>query len=627
MVERGSMADFDEVWCIDGGKSSLKAIKIQRSGNGAEIVAAEKIEHPTGAGPEANAAAISTLASQHSVSGPLAIALPSRSALTSFITVPPVDGKKLEELIGYEAQQNIPLPMEDVIWDSHVCGDTDDGEKEIGIFAVRQEEVSDLLEDLDSDNLGVDVLTLGNVGLLNLIRFDLRPKRPMVALEIGAHHTDLVIVNESRYWFRSIPVSGKDFTNALQERFNCSEEEAENLKVTAAKSDHAAKIFEVLQPMLRDLVSEINRSIGYYKSRAGELKIEDLFLFGGSGKVVGLRKFLEDNLRIRVQIFKSLQRVRIRPEANVVQQDLQSFTSCIGAGLQALGLGDVQLNLLPQEQQEAAEFKKKQKVVLGATASLYLLIVFFILIFGGKIDDANGVLQEAKLVNELKANEKKLTELQDDGRSSLEARQSLLLAHGAGRLAPTEVLALIATIPNSEQVSESVRIEVEDGPDKDGTRGSVETEQESLNTRKTWLSGFEIRKVRVREDGTILDKGAKADSEDVVYNDRYQVTVRGFRYDQGDATTNNNQLKAMVADPIEASLKASFGEADYGRERVSREVGMETMLMWAPDDNFKMGRTRGGSEDASKDHGTPLYPWTIRWIYPPLPGESTGEEE
>ena len=129
MVERGSMADFDEVWCIDGGKSSLKAIKIQRSGNGAEIVAAEKIEHPTGAGPEANAAAISTLASQHSVSGPLAIALPSRSALTSFITVPPVDGKKLEELIGYEAQQNIPLPMEDVIWDSHVCGDTDDGEK------------------------------------------------------------------------------------------------------------------------------------------------------------------------------------------------------------------------------------------------------------------------------------------------------------------------------------------------------------------------------------------------------------------------------------------------------------------------------------------------------------------
>ena len=105
------------------------------------------------------------------------------------------------------------------------------------------------------------------------------------------------------------------------------------------------------------------------------------------------------------------------------------------------------------------------------------------------------------------------------------------------------------------------------------------------------------------------------------------VTVRGFRYDQGDATTNNNQLKALVADPIEAKLTAEYGDSDFGRERVSREVGIETMLMWAPDDNFKMGRQRGASEEAAKDHGTPLYPWSISWIYPPLPAESTGEEE
>ncbi len=620
------MADFEEVWCLDGGKNSLKAIKIQRSGNGAEIVAAEKIEHPLGAGPEATAAAISNLASQHSLAGPLAVSLPSRSALTSFITVPPVDGKKLEELIGYEAQQNIPLPMEDVIWDSHICGDTDDGEKEIGIFAVRSEEVSDLLQDLEADNLEIDVLTLGNVGLLNLIRFDLRPKRPMVAIEIGAHHTDLVVVNGSRYWFRSVPVSGKDFTQALQERFNCTEEEAENLKVTAAKSDHAAKIFEVLQPLLRDLVSEINRSIGYYKSRAGELKIEDLFLFGGSGKVVGLRKFLEDNLRIRVQIFKSLQRVRIRPEANIVQQDLQAFSSCIGAGLQALGLGEIDLNLLPQEQQEAAEFKKKQKVVLGATAALYLLIAFFAIVFGGKIDDANAVLQEAGLVDELKDNEKLLAKLQEDKRVVLEKMQSDLVSHGAGRLVPREVLEIIATIPNAEQVSQSIRMEVEDGPEKDSTRGSVEAEQESLNTQKTWLSGFDVRKVRVTDSGTVLEKGSKVDSGMTVFDDRYQVTVRGFRYDQGDASTNDQQLKLVVVDPIEARLTETYGAPEYG-ERVSRNVGTETMLMWAPDDNFKRGRQRGRNDEASRDHGTPLYPWTISWVYPPLPVDPSDEEE
>ncbi|MGE4618332.1 MAG: hypothetical protein AAEJ04_00825, partial [Planctomycetota bacterium] len=161
------MAEFVEVWCIDSGKTSLKALKIQRSGSGAEILAVEKIDHMGGSAAEATAAAVLELNSRHDLSEALVVALPSRSALTSFIPIPPVGGKKLEELIGYEAQQNIPLPIDEVIWGSHVGGDTEDGEKEVGIFAVRSEEVSDLLVDFSQEGLDVDVLTLGNVGLLN----------------------------------------------------------------------------------------------------------------------------------------------------------------------------------------------------------------------------------------------------------------------------------------------------------------------------------------------------------------------------------------------------------------------------------------------------------------------------
>ena len=407
------MADFVEVWCIDSGKTSLKALKIQRSGSGAEILQAEKIDHPSGAGAEAMMVAVATLAARHDLSDALVVALPSRSALTSFIPIPPVDGKKLDELIGYEAQQNIPLPIDEVIWGSHVSGDTDEGEKEVGIFAVRSDEVSDVLVDFSQDGHEIDVLTLGNVGLLNLIRFDLRPTRPVVALEIGSDHTDLIIVNGPRFWFRSLPIAGKDFTAALQEKFGCTQEEAENLKVTAARSEHAAKIFQVLQPLLRDLVSEINRSIGYYKSRVGEVKVEDLFLFGGSSKLVGLRKFLEENLRIRVQMAKSLNRVRISAEASSsgIQQDLPSFSSAIGAGLQALGLGEVDLNLLPQEKQDEVEFRKKQKTVLAAAASLYLLIVFLIFNFGGKIDRAEEVLASTDKVSQLNRNKSRLSDL------------------------------------------------------------------------------------------------------------------------------------------------------------------------------------------------------------------------
>ncbi len=615
------MADFVEVWCIDSGKTSLKALKIQRSGSGAEILQAEKIDHPSGAGAEAMMVAISSLAARHDLGDALVVALPSRSALTSFIPIPPVDGKKLDELIGYEAQQNIPLPIDEVIWGSHVSGDTEEGEKEVGIFAVRSDEVSDILVDFSQEGHEIDVLTLGNVGLLNLIRFDLRPTRPVVALEIGSDHTDLIIVNGPRFWFRSLPIAGKDFTSALQEKFGCTQEEAENLKVTAARSEHAAKIFQVLQPLLRDLVSEINRSIGYYKSRVGEVKVEDLFLFGGSSKLVGLRKFLEENLRIRVQMAKSLNRVRISAEASSsgIQQDLPSFSSAIGAGLQALGLGEVDLNLLPQEKQDEVEFRKKQKTVLAAAASLYLLIVFLIFNFGGKIDRAEEVLASTDKVSQLNRNKSRLSDLAEQ-QTEVVSRQTELISRGDGRLAPREIMEMLPLIVSSETQAQRESVRVEDGPELDSMSGQVEADMEVLNSQKTWLSGLDIKQVRVDEYGTVIDDARKVDSGIKVFDDRYLVVIQGFRYDQGDAQSNDQKLKDLIVTPVEDALASKYGPADASGSRVTREVGQETMLMWSDHESFKGGgrRNRGVEE---QDHGVTLYPWTIRWIHPPLPSQ------
>ena len=614
------MADFDEVWCIDAGKSSLKAVKLQRSGNGAEVVAVEKIDNPGGSDVDTSAAAVSTLAARHNLSGALVVTIPSRSALTSFIDVPPVDGKKLEELIGYEAQQNIPLPIDEVIWGSHVGGESEIGEREISIFAVRSEEVSDLLVDYGQDNLEIDLLTLGNVALLNLIRFDLRPTRPVVALEIGSDHTDLIIVNGSRFWFRSLPIAGKDFTQALQDKFGCSAEDAENLKVTAARSEHAAKIFKELQPLLRDLVSEINRSIGYYKSRVGEIKVEDLFLFGGSSKLVGLRKFLEENLRIRVQMIKNFNRVRIGSEAmgSGIQQDLGTYGSVVGAGLQALGLGEVDLNLLPQEKQEAVEFQKKQKTVLVSAASLYLLILFFVFSFSGKIEQANVILGEAKVVKGLKANEKKLSKMEKEESKQLADQQEQLLARGTGRLSPREIMGIVSQVVSGGDMGKILSQRVENGPDKDAILGQVEGDQELLNREKTWLSGIDMKKVLVDEFGTVKELNAKISDGVKVYGNRYLVVVEGYRYDAGDATSNDQILKQQIVAPIENKLEELFGE---GEAHLTRQVGAETRLMWAKHETIKTKNVRGSKAEASEDHGVTLFPWKVTWIHPPLPVE------
>ena len=112
------MAGFQAVWSIDVGKSSLKAVKMQRERNHLEIVAVDKVNYTV----EADGVdslhqakdAIQTFASRNVINCPVICSHPGHSAFSRFIQLPPVDAKKLEEMIGYEAQQQIPFPIDEV---------------------------------------------------------------------------------------------------------------------------------------------------------------------------------------------------------------------------------------------------------------------------------------------------------------------------------------------------------------------------------------------------------------------------------------------------------------------------------------------------------------------------------
>ena len=142
------MAAFQTVWSIDVGKSSLKAVKLHRERNSIEILAVEKLDYPvdeTGVNSiQHSKEALRTFAQRNDIRDPVIVSHPGHSAFSRFIQLPPVDAKKLDEMIGYEAQQQIPFPIDEVIWDYHICQDETMGaEKEVGIFAVRKEVISD----------------------------------------------------------------------------------------------------------------------------------------------------------------------------------------------------------------------------------------------------------------------------------------------------------------------------------------------------------------------------------------------------------------------------------------------------------------------------------------------------
>ncbi|MCZ6791996.1 MAG: type IV pilus assembly protein PilM [Planctomycetota bacterium] len=421
------------VWSVDIGKSSLKAVRLRRDRNNIEILAVDKVDYPMSkngvdAATQAKEA-LGVFRARNEVRDPVAVLHPGQGTFQRFIKVPASDEKKVDAMVGYEASQQIPFPLDEVIWDYHVIDREylPGEEREVALFAVRREAIDDFLLDFANENLVVDVVTIGYVGLLNFVRHDINPEEPAIVLDIGASHTDLVLVDGSRFWIRPIPHSGSDITRAIMKRFKLGYAEAEKLKLDASKAPkQAVKIFQaVIQPKLKELVGEIHRSIGYYRSQAGEVNFKLLYLLGNGSKIIGIKKFLEEQLGVRVTRVQSINHFRVNRGVNLrlLQAHLPSFATTLGAGLQALGVGACHVDLVPKEEKIKKELGRKKKHAFIAAAVVAVLMFLANSMINSKLEEIQPEYEAAK---ELAADIKKYEGLIAEEKSGGEGRDAIL---------------------------------------------------------------------------------------------------------------------------------------------------------------------------------------------------------
>ena len=432
---------FNAVWSIDIGKYALKAVHMRRYGSQAVLLGTDRIEYDVGAegvdyvGGVKESLQIFT--SRNTLRDPVVVCLPGQDALSRFIKIVADDEKKLQELVNYEARQQIPFDIEDVVWDwelvprDYVPGQ----EKEVGIFAARRETVDDLLIDLEAQGIKGQMIVLGYLGLLNYALYELRPRIPSVVLDIGADSTALILIDNGAYWIRALPFSGNQITRTLSSRFKLTFAEAERLKRQAARNPQAPKIFAAIQGVLGDFVNEIQRSVGFYRSQIAEATFKNVYLLGQASYTLGLGKFLKDRLGWRVQRVGGLARIRAGEGVDIasVRPQLASLAPALGAGLQGLGLSRTDVNLMPREQQVQLAFARRRKLVF--VAGLLMLLVLFLV--GNRYekltDRADKRLAEAnRVLKKLNDHEKKMPSAYEVKKSRV--KLEALMAIGKERL-------------------------------------------------------------------------------------------------------------------------------------------------------------------------------------------------
>lgn len=380
----------DAVWAIDLGNSSLKAMQLMLVGDTPQVVAFDTIQHAkilSGKGvsdlerQELIAMSMRQFVQRNEVGyDDVIVSVPSQNSFARFVNLPPVEPKKIPEIVGFEAAQQIPFDMSEVQWDWQLMTDEDAPEKRVGLFAIKNEIVNAELEHYEHEDLSVTHVQMSPMALYNYILYD-RPdlfksdNQPVVVLNIGAQSTDLVVCTPSGVWQRCIMVGGNTFTKAIADTFKIPFEKAEKLKRTAPVSKYARQIFQAMRPVFTDLASEVQKSLGFYSSANPSAKFSRIIAMGGGTQLRGLLKYLQQSLQIPVERPDMFKRLSLAQSASAAKfhDSVAGFGVVYGLAIQVLGFGRIESNLLPKSIARSQAWA--MKIRLFMVAACFLLLV------------------------------------------------------------------------------------------------------------------------------------------------------------------------------------------------------------------------------------------------------------
>lgn len=395
------MARARSVWGIDIGQSALKALRCRyvpetgrlQADAFAFIEYPKILSQPDAEPVELVREALSQFVSRHSVKGDkVALSVSGQNGLAKFIKLPPVEPKKIPDIVKYEAKQQIPFDLKDVIWDyQQLSGGSSEGgystDTEVGLFAMKRDQVYRALAPLQAAKIEVDLVQLSPLAVFNALLFDQKEllgdgTESTVIVSMGTDTTDLVITNGQRVWQRSIPTGGSAFTKALTKEMKLTFAKAEHLKRNVAQSPDGKAAMAAMKNTFQDFASEINRSLNYYRNIDKKASITRFVGLGNPFRLPTLQKFLASQLEKPFDVITNFSRMDGAEVVNdpTFQANLASFAVCYGLVAQGVGQSRVFTNLVPKELVADRMIREKKPwavaglaaVMIGCMANYYL---------------------------------------------------------------------------------------------------------------------------------------------------------------------------------------------------------------------------------------------------------------
>ncbi len=316
---------------LDIGSSLIKGVQLQRKGNAYELIKFEML--PIKNGLIENGVIVDKnglidflrefLRKANFFKNQSVIGLSGQHSLfIKRITVPLMTEDELRLSIKYEAQQHIPLDIDEVVIDFHIIGKVpySESKMEILLVAVKKEYLNDYIEVIQNVGLKLVIVDANQSALSNMFEFNygIPEDRNVALVDVGANITALsVIQNGVPIFWREVALGSNYHTEALMKAFNLNRGDAERLKkglpIEGINQEDAKAV------MVRasdEIYAEIYRSLEAFRSNFYNEEVNKIYLSGGSALIKDFAPMMSQRIDIMVEVVDPFKRISIPEKLN-----------------------------------------------------------------------------------------------------------------------------------------------------------------------------------------------------------------------------------------------------------------------------------------------------------------------
>ena len=309
-------------------------------------------------------------------------AISGQAVFTRFVKLPPIQEDNIEQLVTFEAQQHVPFPLNEVVWDYELIEGA--AEREAVIVAIKGDSLDEINSAVNDCGLITCEVDVAPMAVYNAFRSTYGySEEPILLIDIGAKTSNLLYIEGKRFFTRSVAIGGVAVTAAIAKEYNVSFNEAEYQKITnglvALGGGHTEQMDEsvaalamVIRNALSRLPAEIARTTNYYRSQHGGSAPRRILLAGGGANLPYTLEFFQEKLNLPVEYFNPVCNLAIgkNVDSAIIQREGHLMGELIGLGLRGIGKSEINIDLVPITVEQSRIAQRRKPFFVAAAALL-----------------------------------------------------------------------------------------------------------------------------------------------------------------------------------------------------------------------------------------------------------------